>query len=88
MCLTGDPIDAVRALEIGLVSDLAAPGELRAAVQRIAVAIARCPAPAIRASLQILRSAASLSLEESLVEEREMFRRVMKLDASAVLRLS
>jgi enoyl-CoA hydratase/carnithine racemase len=52
MMLTAEPIGAARALELGLVNEVVAPGELAAAAQRWADRIAECSPLSIRATKQ------------------------------------
>ncbi|MDP9385173.1 MAG: crotonase/enoyl-CoA hydratase family protein [Actinomycetota bacterium] len=57
LALTGDPIDAARGYEIGVVNRLAEPGEAVAAARELAAAIARNGPLALDASKRIIRSA-------------------------------
>ncbi|GAA1945127.1 crotonase/enoyl-CoA hydratase family protein [Nocardioides panacihumi] len=66
MALTGDRISAETALEWGLVSRVVAPGDLLAAAREIADRIAANPPVAVRAGKQLLREAATLSLDQVL----------------------
>jgi enoyl-CoA hydratase/carnithine racemase len=59
-------IGAARALEIGLVSEVTPAGELQAAAQRIAAAIASQPPTAVQASLRALWAARELSRRQAL----------------------
>ncbi|MBS7707840.1 enoyl-CoA hydratase/isomerase family protein [Chelatococcus asaccharovorans] len=83
MILTGDAIDAARALEIGLVSDVVPPAELQVFVQNVAASIARCPEEAVTLSLGVFRNAGELTLEALLVEERKAFRAIAGTEAFA-----
>lgn len=57
LALTGDPIDASRAKEIGIVNRLAEPGEAIAGARELAAAIARNGPLALDASKRILTAA-------------------------------
>ena len=56
LALTGDPIDAARGYEIGVVNRVAEPGQAVAAARELAAAIARNGPLALDASKRILRS--------------------------------
>lgn len=64
MALTGDPIDAERAYEIGLVNRVAEPGEALAVARGLAATIARNAPLAVRASKRIMRDQADWSQAE------------------------
>ncbi|MDH2413476.1 crotonase/enoyl-CoA hydratase family protein [Nocardioides sp. CER19] len=66
MSLTGDRIDAQTALAWGLVSRVVAPDDLLPAAREIADRIAANPPVAVRAGKQLLREAATLTLDEVL----------------------
>ncbi|MEI5682630.1 enoyl-CoA hydratase/isomerase family protein [Mesorhizobium sp. CCNWLW179-1] len=83
MILTGESINAERALEIGLVSDIVPLDELQSFVQKVAESIARCPEEAVGLSLEVFRNAGELPLEALLVEERKAFRAVAGTEAFA-----
>lgn len=68
MALTGDAIDAGRALEIGLVLRVTESDELMAQALELAQRIARHPPQAIRWTKQLLRHARGASLDEALDE--------------------
>ncbi|MEI7745841.1 MAG: enoyl-CoA hydratase/isomerase family protein [Chloroflexota bacterium] len=55
MALTGDPIDAAEALRVHLVNRVVEPDDLLPEARRIADAIARHPALAIRTEMELLR---------------------------------
>lgn len=55
LLLTGVPLDARRAYELGFVNRLVAPGEARAAAVELATLIAAAAPQAVRASLAVLR---------------------------------
>ena len=56
--LTGEPIDAERAYQLGLVSRLAEPGAALDTAMDVARAIALAAPLAVRASRQVVRAAA------------------------------
>jgi enoyl-CoA hydratase len=62
--LTGEPIDAERAYQLGLVSRLVAPGDVLDAAMDVARAIASAAPLAVRASRQVVRAAAGADDEE------------------------
>jgi len=72
MLMTGDPIDAAKALAWGLVSDVVAQSELIPRVQSIAAVIAsRAPIAAEHAKLN-LRAAVSMVQEKAIEYERDL----------------
>ena len=72
MVLTGDPIDAQRALRIGLVSELFAPAELAAAAAALAATIASRPPIAAQTGKANLRAAHAMPLEAAVQYERDL----------------
>lgn len=66
MALTGDTIDAARALEIGLVSRVVPPERLLGEANALALRIARHPPHSIRLNARLLRESARLDLGASL----------------------
>ncbi|PVE24931.1 enoyl-CoA hydratase [Microvirga sp. KLBC 81] len=72
MLMTGDPIDAERALAWGLVSEITAPGRLIERAQVLASVIAsRAPIAAETAKLN-LRAAYTMPLEKAIEYERDL----------------
>lgn len=72
MLMTGDPLPAERAAQLGLVSDLAEPGEALNRARKIAGRIAAMPPLAIAAIKQTLAAGADLPLPAALtIENRE-----------------
>jgi enoyl-CoA hydratase len=69
LCLTGETIDAVEALRIGLVQRVVPQGDLRAEALRIAGAIAAKAPLAITAAKRAIRDGAALALNEALALE-------------------
>lgn len=55
LLLTGVPLDARRAYELGFVNRLVAPGEARAAAVELATRVAAAAPQAVRASLRVLQ---------------------------------
>jgi enoyl-CoA hydratase len=66
LALTGDVIDAARALEIGLVNRVVDPEELLAAATELAARIAAKPWRAVEATKQALRASWQLDLASSM----------------------
>lgn len=65
----GVPMDAARALELGLVQEVVAPGELMAAADRWCDRIAALPPHALAMAKPLLRQAADASWESSITME-------------------
>jgi enoyl-CoA hydratase/carnithine racemase len=74
MILTGEPIDAERALAAGLVSELCEPSKLMEAAMAIAATIARNAPLAVIASKRSMRLAAGMHKVEELDFERKLFK--------------
>ena len=72
MLLTGDPIDAARALRIGLVSELFPPAELASAAAALAATIASRPPIAAQTGKTNLRAAYAMPLEAAVQYERDL----------------
>ena len=73
MLLTGEPIDAARALAAGLVSELWEPEQLLDAARAIAESIARNAPLAVIAAKRAMRVAAGMHVVENLDFERTLF---------------
>jgi enoyl-CoA hydratase/carnithine racemase len=72
MILTGEPITAQRAYELGLVVELTPPGEALAGARKLAAAIA-CNAPlAVRTSKQVIELVRGASLAEAFERQRPL----------------
>jgi 2-(1,2-epoxy-1,2-dihydrophenyl)acetyl-CoA isomerase len=69
LSITGDRIDAERALRLGLVSRLAPAESLQDDAAALAAELAALPTKAIDLTKRLLRDAASLSLDEALALE-------------------
>ncbi|WP_162458459.1 enoyl-CoA hydratase/isomerase family protein [Pseudactinotalea terrae] len=72
MLMTGDPIDARRALAWGLVSEVVPAEELLPRAQELAAVIAARPPIAAETAKANLRAAANLPQEQAISYEREM----------------
>ena len=72
LALTGDPIDAARGYELGVVNRLAEPGEAVAAARELAGAIARNGPLALDASKRILQAAPDWPAEEAWARQGEI----------------
>jgi enoyl-CoA hydratase/carnithine racemase len=72
LLLTGDPIDAARALEWGLISEVLAPDDLMPRARALATTIAsRAPIAAETAKAN-LHAAVSLPLDQAMAYERDL----------------
>ncbi len=76
--LLARPMGAARALEIGLVNEVAPAGESLAHALAIAARIAELPARAVQAAKHALREGRDLPLREGLALEREQFEGVLQ----------
>ncbi|MEV0389154.1 enoyl-CoA hydratase/isomerase family protein [Nonomuraea sp. NPDC050643] len=72
MLLTGDPIDAARARDWGLVTDVHPPQELMKAVRTLAETIAKRPPIAAQTAKANLRAAYSMPLDQAIQYERDL----------------
>ncbi len=72
MILTGQPIDAARAVAIGLVSHAYPPSQLQKEVRSMAETIAAHPPTAVRAALGAVRGGLAVPLGEGLRLEQEL----------------
>ncbi|HET8899242.1 MAG TPA: enoyl-CoA hydratase-related protein [Rhodanobacteraceae bacterium] len=73
LCLLGAPIDAQRALALGIVNRVVAPEQLDAEVDQIAAQLARSSAPALAATLDTVQTGGECSLEAGLAYETQAF---------------
>jgi 2-(1,2-epoxy-1,2-dihydrophenyl)acetyl-CoA isomerase len=71
LSITGDPIDARRALEISLVNRVVPPERFEAEVEGYATRLAALPTAAIAATKELLGGALRLGLDEALRREAE-----------------
>ena len=76
LLLTGDPIDAERALALGLVNAVVAPGELRDKVFELAGRIASQAPLAVAAIKQAVHTGIDVPIHDGLDAERVEFTRV------------
>jgi len=72
MLMTGDPIDAQRALAWGMVSEVVSADGLLARAQEIATTIASRPPIAAETAKANLRAAANLPQDQAIAYEREL----------------
>ena len=72
MLMTGDPVDARRALEWGLVSEVLPAAELRARALELAATIASRPPIAAETAKATLRAAHNMPQAQAMAYEREM----------------
>jgi enoyl-CoA hydratase len=77
LALTGDPIDAARGYELGLVNRLTEPGHTLEAALELAGAIAANGPLALRATKRILNEAADWPEAEFFARQRELVEPVM-----------
>lgn len=78
MILTGEPIDAERALQAGLVSEVLAPQELMERALELAAQVARRAPLSIKACTALLRRLQYQEVQDALREERQAFARVLQ----------
>jgi enoyl-CoA hydratase len=72
MVLTGDPVDAERALRMGLVSEVVASADLAARARELAATIASRPPIAAQTGKANLRAAYAMPLEAAVGYERDL----------------
>ena len=83
LLLTGDPIDAERALAIGLVSEVVDPDDLPAAARRWADLMAARAPLALAATKRAMRAGGHLPLTDALEEERKEFTALFSTEDAA-----
>jgi enoyl-CoA hydratase/carnithine racemase len=66
LCLTGELIDAARAAQMGLVNEIAPPGELDARVEAMVERVCAGSPSAIRRGKQVLSAMETMSFEQAL----------------------
>ncbi|UUU28695.1 enoyl-CoA hydratase/isomerase family protein [Streptomyces sp. CA-210063] len=71
MILTGEPIDAERAHALGLVNELAAPGEVLSAAEALAATLAAGAPLALAAGKRLIGHGLGMDLEAAIAYERE-----------------
>ncbi|MES2248056.1 MAG: enoyl-CoA hydratase-related protein [Pseudomonadota bacterium] len=77
MILTGEPIDATRALQAGLISQITEPGALLSRALEIAELVASRAPKSVRACTALLRRPRYQELQEALLVERQAFAEVL-----------
>ncbi len=73
LILTGDPIDATRAEQIGLVNRVVPQEKLLEECEKVAKTIAKRAPIAIRYAMEAVNSGLNMTLEEGLVLEADLF---------------
>ncbi len=73
LLFTGETIDAARALDWGLVEEVAAPNELDAAVERVVAAILQCGPRAIRLQKALVAEWEDLSVDQAIARGIDSF---------------
>ena len=76
--LTGEPLDAARAHEVGLVNRVVPPADLRAAAQALAATIAANAPLTVRASKAMVYAAAERGWSDALAEADRLFEPVYR----------
>ncbi|HEY2833338.1 MAG TPA: crotonase/enoyl-CoA hydratase family protein [Sporichthyaceae bacterium] len=76
MILTGEPISAQRAFELGLVVELTLPGGALAAARALATTIAANAPLAVRTSKQVVNLVQGASLDEAFERQRPLMQRI------------
>jgi len=73
LLLLGEPFDAERAREIGLVNEIVPATELSARVAERAAAVAKLPPASVRATKALIRGSVGAGLAEVMERERTLF---------------
>lgn len=73
LCLTGDPVDAQRALDLGIVNRVHEPGELEDAVARLAGKLAKSAPAAMRGIIDSVLHGGDCALDPALEYETRQF---------------
>jgi enoyl-CoA hydratase len=73
LCLTGDPVDAQRALDLGIVNRVHEPGELEGAVAKLAGKLARSAPAAMRGIIDSVLHGGDCPLDAALEYETRQF---------------
>jgi enoyl-CoA hydratase/carnithine racemase len=76
MILTGEPISAQRAFELGLVVELTLPGGALTAARALATTIAANAPLAVRTSKQVVNLVQGASLDEAFERQRPLMQRI------------
>jgi enoyl-CoA hydratase/carnithine racemase len=80
MILFGEKLDAKEALALGILSDIALPGELDSAVDEIVTKISSKSAQTVRLGMAALAAQRDLPLEQGLREMHEQFAGLLRTD--------
>jgi enoyl-CoA hydratase len=80
LALTGDPVDALRAQELGLVNRVVDPARLEAEVDELAGRLAQSAPLAMRCIMDAINRGADLPLDDGLALECDHFGEVFKTD--------
>ena len=80
LCLTGAPIDAARAQQLGIVNRVVAAAELEAETMKLATQLAAAAPLALRGILDCINVGADCALEEALEYESAQFGLVFSTD--------
>ena len=80
LILTGRLLKAPEALDMGLISAVASPGEVLDEARSLASKLAAKPALAVRAALGLVRAGADVELARGLDDERDAFLEVLAGD--------
>ena len=83
LLLTGDPIDAERALQIGLISEIADPEDLRAAARRWAERLGGQAPLALAATKRAVNAGAHLPIADALGVEQQEFVKLFSTEDAA-----
>lgn len=73
LCLTGAPIDAARALQLGIVNRVVAAGELEAETMKLAEQLAHAAPLALRGMIDCINIGGECGIEEGLEYESAQF---------------
>jgi enoyl-CoA hydratase len=80
MFATGDPLSAKRAYELGMVNELAAPGEAIDVAVRLAERVSRCAPLAVQESLSVMRASVGKYDEEGWAKTKDAMRRLLRTE--------
>jgi enoyl-CoA hydratase/carnithine racemase len=83
LVLTGDPLAAPRALELGLISRVTGPGGALVAARELAAKIAANAPLAIRAAKRLVNESADWSIEEAFDKQHSLVQRVRESEDAA-----
>jgi enoyl-CoA hydratase/carnithine racemase len=83
LLLTGDPVDAERALQVGLVSEVVEPSELLDAARRWAGLLGSRAPLALAATKRAMLEGATLPIDEALAAEQREFQQLFGSEDAA-----